>query len=377
MKTISNAVLITLPGMEDIACQELREQTGIAGKAFPSFVLFSAQKEQLYTLAYTSQSARTLGIVLSLIEHQQEDPEQLIKKIMKQLNEELLKKEITETFHVQCLKEGYSSDLSSPDIASELAQHLIQLTGQKTTFQDYHFELLLFLTKTHAVLLLDFSGFDLSKRDYKIFTGSYALRAPLAYALVRLSGFDDTKKLLDPLCGAGIMPIEAAFFATRKPIHFFEKKKFLFFNDQTFSLLEKKDKEEKRPSSVIWCIGDSFHHLTWSKKNAKIGGISDALSYSRTEVNFLDAKFEGNTFDCIVSYPPSLSRNANEKKIKKLYHELFDEAAFLLKKEGRMALLVRQEKEFLEEAERVKLSLKEKRKVSQGKEELIILVFEK
>ena len=81
MKTISNAVLITLPGMEDIACQELREQTGIAGKAFPSFVLFSAQKEQLYTLAYTSQSARTLGIVLSLIEHQQEDPEQLIKKI--------------------------------------------------------------------------------------------------------------------------------------------------------------------------------------------------------------------------------------------------------------------------------------------------------
>ena len=370
------SALITLRGIEDVAAKEVEELIKVKSKTYPSFLVFSVkEKEQLYSLTYRSQTARKIITLISVIEHKNEKYEVIIKKLLEKRNEERIK-EIRD-FKVTCVKEEYVSDTDSPDIATELGKQLLLLTDAKAELNDPKTHLIVFITKTHALFGIDLAGIDLAKREYKVFTGNFALKAPLAYALVRLANMDSKKKFLDPLCGAGIIPIEAALFVTKKSMHFFGKNKLAFYeNSSTHALLEKLDKEEK-PKADIWAIGDSFNHISWTKKNAKIAGVYDALQYSRTEVYYLDAKFEGNQFDAIVSYPPLLYKNSNEKKIKKLYHDLFDESNFLLKKKGRLVLLVKQEKEFLEEAQRVKLSLLEKRKVFQGQEELLILVFEK
>lgn len=61
----------------------------------------------------------------------------------------------------------------------------------------------------------DASGALLHRRGYRQATAKAPLRETLAAALVLSSGWDRRSPLLDPLCGSGTIPIEAALLARR------------------------------------------------------------------------------------------------------------------------------------------------------------------
>ena len=64
--------------------------------------------------------------------------------------------------------------------------------------------------KDRVSLLLDTSGVGLHKRGYRDLTGPAPLKETLAAGIVLLSVWDRTRPLLDPCCGTGTLPIEAA-----------------------------------------------------------------------------------------------------------------------------------------------------------------------
>jgi putative N6-adenine-specific DNA methylase len=64
---------------------------------------------------------------------------------------------------------------------------------------------------------LDASGEHLHKRGYREAPGKAPLREDLAAALLQLAGYDGKELLLDPMCGAGTLPIEAALMARNLP----------------------------------------------------------------------------------------------------------------------------------------------------------------
>ena len=72
------------------------------------------------------------------------------------------------------------------------------------------------LNRNQATLYLDVSGEPLFKRGWRMAAGEAPLKETLAAALVRLSGWDMKSPLLDPLCGAGTIVIEAAQMATTR-----------------------------------------------------------------------------------------------------------------------------------------------------------------
>jgi putative N6-adenine-specific DNA methylase len=63
----------------------------------------------------------------------------------------------------------------------------------------------------------DASGALLHRRGYRQATAKAPLRETLAAALVAASGWDGVAPLVDPLCGSGTIPIEAALAARRIP----------------------------------------------------------------------------------------------------------------------------------------------------------------
>lgn len=63
----------------------------------------------------------------------------------------------------------------------------------------------------------DSSGEHLHRRGYRLATAKAPLRENLAAAMLLAAGYDGTTPLLDPLCGAGTIPIEAALIARRIP----------------------------------------------------------------------------------------------------------------------------------------------------------------
>ncbi len=66
-----------------------------------------------------------------------------------------------------------------------------------------------------ALIALDLAGEPLFRRGYRRDAGPAPIKETLAAAVVRLSGWDRCSPLLDPLCGSGVIPIEAALWAAR------------------------------------------------------------------------------------------------------------------------------------------------------------------
>ncbi len=71
------------------------------------------------------------------------------------------------------------------------------------------------LTNDLCTISVDSSGALLHRRGYRLATAKAPLRETLAAAMVLASGWDGRAPLLDPFCGSGVIPIEAALWARR------------------------------------------------------------------------------------------------------------------------------------------------------------------
>ena len=70
-----------------------------------------------------------------------------------------------------------------------------------------------YLANDKATFYLDLSGQPLHRRGYRAHAGEAPLRETLAAAILRLSGWDRSTPLVDPMCGSGTLAIEAALWA--------------------------------------------------------------------------------------------------------------------------------------------------------------------
>src|SRR5207237_6688222 len=61
------------------------------------------------------------------------------------------------------------------------------------------------------------SGESLHKRGYRPILTRAPLNEALAAALILLTGWKGNTPLVDPMCGSGVLPIEATWIALRRP----------------------------------------------------------------------------------------------------------------------------------------------------------------
>jgi putative N6-adenine-specific DNA methylase len=73
------------------------------------------------------------------------------------------------------------------------------------------------MLRDECMVSADTSGALLHRRGYRQETGKAPLRETIAAALIAASGWDGTAPLVDPLCGSGTIPIEAALVAHGRP----------------------------------------------------------------------------------------------------------------------------------------------------------------
>ncbi len=89
-------------------------------------------------------------------------------------------------------------------------------TGRRSSVsrRDPDVPLRLYLENDRATLLLDTSGVPLDRRGYRVETIEAPARENLAAACVLFSGWEGEGPVVDPMCGAGTLLIEASWFAT-------------------------------------------------------------------------------------------------------------------------------------------------------------------
>ncbi len=355
---------ITNKGIEDISALEINELVNSKSKTEETVCIFDIKKlEDLALLCYKGQSFIK---ILYLIDN-------FKFKNLKEINEKINEKEIKEfiknkRFKVNCKRIGNHkfNSVYIEKLISEKIKGKIDFDNPEVIVYAYVYE-------NNLYLGIDFAGFDLSKRDYRIFLHPAALKGTIAYALLRTANYKSEELLVDSFSGSGTICIEAAFFASEFPLNYYRKDKFSFNNYLKFDFneIDKKINENKLN---ITGYDHLLRHVKAAQKNAKIAGVDKKIKFSRIDIEWLDTKFEKNSIDKIITHPPAISK-INEKNMQKLYREFFNQAKYVLKKNGLIVLITNKTDLIKKIAKEYKFKLKKEQEVWQGQQCLNVVVF--
>ncbi len=376
-----DGLIIAHRGFEEVAAKEAEELIGAETKKEESCAIFKCKDyKDICKLAYKSQSAIKVLQLLSEFQASQEF-EETAASIKKALSEIDLSTYISEntTFRVSCTRKG-EHNFTSQDILIEAGKQIKDKTNKDMDFDNPEVIFHIHIIGNKGFFGVDFAGIDLSKREYRIFAHPAALKGTIAYSLLRLSDYKKNHVLLDPFTKSGIIPIEAALYATKRPVNYFRKDSLAFRHikplenqdwDQFFSEMDKETNESQK--THIYGFDSSMPSITAAQKNSKLAGVNKTISFSRLDVEWIDTKFSEGEVDKIVMSPPEESKRIDQKLIEKLYKELFYQAKYVLSEKGNITCLLRNTELLKKSAESYGFSSIHERKVFLGKEEMKVL----
>lgn len=345
-------------------------------------VVEDVSTDDLAVLAYRLQSAFHIGVLLA----GESDFEGLKNKfLLDELDLSSWKNFVSEnsSFAVNTIK-IVKHDIPSPDLSASFGETILEFSKKqnlnlKVNLSKPEVSFMVFITDSFCGIGVDIIGFDLSRRPYKLFNHSSALNGVFAHSISRFAGIDKNSVILDPFCNNGTIPIEIALFQNEKSPFVFERR-FLglnySFTKDSFEKIEESLKKNNESSKNIFGYDEQLKIILSAKKNAKIAGVLDNITFSKVSVDWLDTKFEEQTLDFIISNPPRDSKRLNNpKKIAKMFDELFYQSRFILKKNGLLVLLVFKTEEVISLGHKHGFVLKESKIVFSGQQENSLLIF--
>ena len=135
------------------------------------------------------------------------------------------------------------------------------------------------LLKDVATLTIDPCGSGLHKRGYRKLTGNAPIRESKAAALVLLSRWHPDRPFLDPMCGTGTLPVEAALIGRNIAPGMnrdFDGMRWTWLPQQDWSraLEQAHDLIVQRPLNIMGCDIDE-NALSMARYHAKQAGVGD------------------------------------------------------------------------------------------------------
>ena len=221
-----------------------------------------------------------------------------------------------------------STLFSVPDCQSIVKKAIIEsmkITYKRDRFPEdgpkYKIEIA--LLKDIATLTIDTSGPGLHKRGYREIAGAAPLKETMAAALVLISKWNGNEILIDPFCGSGTIPIEAALIA--KNIAPGLNRTFVCEEWPIMSPLLFKQVREGALKSInkkdvkIKASDIDTRVLSIARENARKAGVSNYITFERKDFREIVLR-EKEGF--IISNPPYGERIGEEEIIRKLYKKL-------------------------------------------------------
>lgn len=135
---------------------------------------------------------------------------------------------------------------------------------------------------------LDSSGQSLHQRGYKTATNIAPINEVLAAGMLLLSGWDGQSDLLDPMCGSGTIPVEAAMIACNIPANInrreFSFEKWRDYNQDLFDkIVESSLKKTREFHHKIYGFDKAPSAVTKAIDNVKNANLSDYITIERQD----------------------------------------------------------------------------------------------
>ena len=356
--TLFKAFAIAEKGLEDISVREIKELIDADAQVKGTVLSFECSADDICLLCYKAQSLRRVGVWLAGFQF---DDMEYIEKEFRKLKLDVAGKKHT----VECVRSG-EHEFKSVDVEHALGQIIIKKGGE-VTYKHSDSIFYVHIENDYCAIGIDYAGFDLALRDYKVFSHAASLKGTVAYGIMRIAGYDGKQLMVSTFTKGGIIEIEAALFVTGKAVNYYRKDKFAFWKLDKFKdkdateFFEKYDKESKKKLKLRG-ISIDLRDITAGKKNAKIAGVDRLITFSRIENDWMDVKFADKEIDILVAQP-----------IGKEFKDLFYQADYVAKK----IVVVTTGQRCDEDATKFGFSLVEERVLERGQGKIIIQVFGK
>ncbi|MFD1318590.1 THUMP domain-containing class I SAM-dependent RNA methyltransferase [Loigolactobacillus zhaoyuanensis] len=182
------------------------------------------------------------------------------------------------------------------------------------------------ILKDHVMLTLDTTGPSLFKRGYRVEKGDAPLKENMAAALVAITNWHTDMPFLDPVCGSGTIPIEAALKGLNIAPGL--KRAFSFEDwDWVSADLVAEQRAEaaaaRREDIVLDIMGADIDGsmIDIAKLNANEAGVLRDIDFKQLAVkDFRTDKKNG----VIVANPPYGERLSDASSVEQLYEQMGD-----------------------------------------------------
>lgn len=181
-----------------------------------------------------------------------------------------------------------------------------------------------FLDATHLTLYLGTTGDSLFKRGFRQSTVDAPLRENLAAGIVQLTGWNGTTPLLDPLCGGGTIPLEAAMIARHIPPGLgrrFAFELFSNFDQALWKTVQTKAREKQLSASPapIYASDRDARAVQTAKDQFARAGVTGDIALTQTDLFDLTPPQEPGI---IVMNPPYGVRLGTQADLDVFYPKL-------------------------------------------------------
>lgn len=182
-----------------------------------------------------------------------------------------------------------------------------------------------FLMKDEVTVGLDSTGESLHKRGYRKLTAKAPIAENLAAALIMLTPWNGDRILVDPFCGSGTFPIEAAMmaagmapgmnrsFTAQSWPHIIGKRNWEDTLDEAREMVDLNID----PDIQGYDIDDGM--VTIARENAKLAGVNKLIHFQRRGVEQLS---HPRKYGFLITNPPYGERLQHKEEIPELYRTI-------------------------------------------------------
>lgn len=186
------------------------------------------------------------------------------------------------------------------------------------------------VSENAVVITLDTSGDGLHKRGYRTYLGEAPMRETLAAAIIQLSVWKPDRVFVDPFCGSGTLPIEAALAGLNIASGMnrnFACEKFPNAPAERAKIQEEAEQIIVRDGNLrINGFDINPDAIKLSVRHAERAGVRDKIHFQTADVRVLSSRYSHGV---IVTNPPYGERLLKEDELRVLYKD-FGEMFFRL-----------------------------------------------
>lgn len=180
-----------------------------------------------------------------------------------------------------------------------------------------------FINKDIVQVTIDSTGPALHKRGYRELSGGAPIRESLAAFMIMLTPWNESRLLVDPMCGSGTIAIEAAMIGANMMPGINRN-----FQGEELSFISKQDWTEARKEAIEKENGKDFKIFAYdidpemvklARSNAELAGVDHLIDFMVGDAR----KFHSvNEYGFIITNPPYGERLGEKEEVIDLYKAL-------------------------------------------------------